>query len=277
MKVYVVGGGGLGDLLREYFGGQDYWGYLKGVKEKYPGIKIKAILCIHNPQAKEFLKYNPYLEKIEQYPWQIDGEPIFFEHSNDYVFIRSISGIFEGLEYEKPKVYLNREEEALVETIKNSGKYIFIHPFAGLKDHIALSIEEYPDLIDRIIDLGFNVVVVGGSYKRINQGGNDEIEEEFEYEKVDLFNLVGRVNSRIATRLAQGASGFIGTHSCYILIASIEKIKSVLIVPEGIREYLNSGDANAKIVRNDFTKTIYMNGDVKGIKKEIVEWIKLRH
>lgn len=277
-KIFVKGGGGLGDLIREYFGGQDYWGYLKGIKDKYPDIKIKAVLCIHNPQATEFLKYNPYLEKIEQYPWQVDGEPVFNKYKEDYAFIRDAEGIFNELIYEKPSIYLNKEEEEFVKHIQEMGNYVFIHPFAGLKDRVALPIGEYPDLINRIIDdLGYNVVIQGGSYKRTNQGGSEEIQEIFEYQRKGLFNLVGKTNARIAVRLVQNASGFIGTHSCYVLIAWIEKIRSVLVVPEKLREYLHSGDANVWAVREglDFNKTIYINGrpDIDKIKEEIIEWM----
>lgn len=77
IKIFVKGGGGLGDLIREYLGGEKYWGYLEGIKENYPDIEIKAILCIHNPQATEFLKQHPCLNKIEQYPWQVDGTSVF--------------------------------------------------------------------------------------------------------------------------------------------------------------------------------------------------------
>ena len=276
IKVFVKGGGGLGDLIREYLGGEKYWGYLEGIKERYPDIKVKAILCIHNPQAKEVLKYHPCLNEIEQYPWQLDGTPIFFSHSDGHVFIKSVHGLFSGLEYKKPEVYLKKEEEVQVETIKNAGKYMVIHPFAGLKDRIAFPIEKYPALIDEIIDTGCNVIVIGGSYARINRDGKEEVNEVFDYSRKGLFNLVGNTNARVATRLIQSASGFIGTHSCYILVASIEKIRSILIAPERLREYLNSDDANAKIIRNDFTKTIYINSspDFEGIKQETIKWLK---
>ncbi len=279
IKIFVKGGGGLGDLIREYLEGEKYWGYLEGIKEKYPGIKIKAILCIHNPQAKEFLKYHPCLDSTEQYPWQVDGTPVFFTHSDEHVFIKSVPGLFEGLKYRKPPIYLDKKEEIQVETIKNAGKYIVIHPFAGLKDRIVFPIEGYPALIDGIIDTGYNVVVIGGSYTRINRDGQEEVNEFLEYTRKGLYNLVGNSNARVATRLIQGASGFIGTHSCYILVASIEMIKSVLVVPEKLRVYLNSNDANAKIVRHNFIRTIYINNKMtfNELSQEIIKWLKSLH
>lgn len=203
----------------------------------------------------------------------------FFGHSNGHVFIKSVPGLFEGLDYKKPQIYLNKEEKIQVETIKNAGKYIVIHPFAGLRDRIAFPIEKYPGLIDEIIDTGYNVIVIGGSYTRINRDGQEEVIEILEYSRKGLFNLVGNTNARVATRLIQDASGFIGTHSCYILVASIEKIRSILIAPEGLGGYLNTDDANAKIIRNDFTKIIYIsnNPNFKETNREVIEWLKSPH
>jgi len=230
-KVYLTLGGGLGDVFVTYFRGDNGWRLLQPLKEKFPHIKVSVLSATHNPQTAEFLKHNPYIDSFQEFGWVNDGRPIWSENANGHVSLAKHNKLAKILKAKNPELYLGEEDREIVNEILSAGEYIFIHPFAGLKDRQALPIEEYPSLIDSLIDKsGYNVVVIGGTHQRRNQKRSFDMPEEFDYERPGLFNLVNRTNARVAVKLSQNAHSFIGCWSAYACAHWIIKKKTTVII-----------------------------------------------
>jgi ADP-heptose:LPS heptosyltransferase len=238
-KVYIHDGGGLGDIIKHYIRNEHGWGYLEPLKKAYPDIEIKVMLTCINPQIEEFIKYNPHIDTIESYLWTHPARSgvrrCIEEHKGDYVSLLEATSLLETVESIKPKIYLNADDQETISSVTSQGKYIFVHPFSGEIKRMAFPVEQYPRIIDKLIDrLGYNVVVVGGSYKK-NWIRDETMDESFDYEREGLFNLVNRTNARVATILAQKAQGFVGTWSCYIIPSYQRPSRTVVLFPKGKR------------------------------------------
>jgi len=240
-KLYISCGGGLGDLIRSYLKDNVDWGYLKPIKETWPNTRIRAIITCHNTAARDFLEYNPYIDEVLAFPYQIDGSPIINKHSQGYVHIGK-AGMKQAVKHQMPEVYIHPGDEPIYKEIVDRGNYIVINPFGGVPAKKCLPIEEWVLLVDKLIDvLGYNIIATGGSHHRIcfkNDGGRtrvgtDEVrepmEEIFEYEREGLTNLVGR-HVALATKLAMKANGFIGNYSGPLIAPWVAGVKTACFI-----------------------------------------------
>jgi ADP-heptose:LPS heptosyltransferase len=238
-KIYFTFGGGLGDVLYTYLGGKNYWGYLASFKKEYPNAKIKVLSSTHNPQTLELIKYNPYIDSMKELGWVNDSKELFKKNSEGYT--RVTHRMFKNLEFRTPAVYINEDDAKAVENIQKQGPYMFLHPFAGLKDREPISTEKYFGLIDYLIDyLNIKVVVIGANHNRTNLKSIWKMKEEFNYKRDGLHNLVGKTNIRAAIKLAEKAVGFIGCWSCYANLFWIHKKKSLVFTSKEKKEKLMS-------------------------------------
>lgn len=226
-KLYIHDGGGVGDVLRCQLQGKKGWGYIEPLKEKYPEVFIRAIITSCNPQAFELIKHHPFIDEKIKLQWKHPHQkwPDRHKYAEDLGFVRLTCDtgreLFPGLKKAPiPPLYLSDKDQGVVKEIQATGDYVFVHPFSGVPWRIGLLSGQYPVLIDRLIDeLGLNVVVVGGTYKKDYPKGHAQsqqlIEEVFEYERDGLFNLVNKSNVRVCAQLARDSKYAITTWSCY--------------------------------------------------------------
>jgi len=245
-KIYLQTGGGLGDIVRCYLKDEPYWGVLEWIKKQKPSTDIMVVSTSHNPNTKDFFKYNPFVDRMEELGWVVDGRPLAREAARGYT---SIEQIYPGMKprYQKPEIYLGPEDLETYNRIKAAGKYVFMHPFAYRS---ILPLEDFVHAIDRIIDESdLNVVVVGATHERVarpnavypgDPGGKLLVTEELNYERPRLFNLTNKSNVRVAMRLCQESYRFMGHCSCYNIVAWIEGIKSFVFSPPGERQLLTT-------------------------------------
>ena len=278
-KVYVHDGGGAGDIVRNQIQRRKGWGYIELFKKRFPTSEILAITTAVSNQGAEFLKYNPYIDKIKELPWANPNLPWkdLAKHTIGYKFIgKAVKELLPKAKPIVPPVYLSPEDKQVTQEIQKAGKYIFIHPFAGTRERIVYPIEKYPDLIDTIIDeLGYNVAITGGTHLRLtNQGLPDTmLNEEFKYERKGLFNLVGKSNMRVGSHLARNASFYMGTLSCYSPCRFIKEpaiIPAIIFVPA--QYYLQ-----AQVLNKDLQKLVRISMGAKNIsdyKKIAIRHIK---
>lgn len=255
-KVYIHDGGGGGDIPANQFQCKKGWGYLEAFKKKFPNSKVLAVVTSCSAEGAKYLKYNPYIDEIKILPWVNPHRPWkgLAQHVQGYKPLhQAVKELMPGVKPKIPSVYLSPEDKVVVNDILKQGPYAFIHPFAGTPERMAFPLEEYPKLVDRIIDeLGYNVVVVGGSYKQLaNQGMKERIKtEEFNYTRDKLINMVNKCNMRIGTCLAQKAACSIVTWSCYVWPGFVKRQRMTLLMPA--ESYLGAGvyDKNQqKIIR----------------------------
>jgi ADP-heptose:LPS heptosyltransferase len=232
---YIHTGGGLGDVMMDYSTGKAGWGYLKALKERWPRTHTKVMLTSTNAQAKEFVRHNPHIDRIEQYNWQNPHKPWLQleEKAAGYTslaaFGESLKGTQNELKFTTQPIYTSPQDNQVVGDIVKQGKYILIHPFAGSRERITLTPEDYYTVVDRLVDeLSLNVVVVGGTYRQITPQAT-LVEETFDYERSGLFNLVNKTNARVIFCLAQKCVGFIGTWSCYLYPVLLSNIRAVVM------------------------------------------------
>ena len=111
-NIYISASGGWGDLVRLYLKDEKFYGYIKGIKNKYPKTHIKVLLCIHNSEAKELFKHYPYIDECHNYIYQLESQPYFDKYEGDHVHaVKILSQIKEEIRWEKPSIYLNEKEE----------------------------------------------------------------------------------------------------------------------------------------------------------------------
>lgn len=225
-KLYIHDGGGVGDILRCQLQRKKGWGFIEPLKQKFPDVKIRAIITSCNPQAYELIRYHPYIDEKIKLQWKHPHRkwPDRKEYAEDLGY-KAIVEVAEELlpECEQapiPPIYLSDEDRAVVKEIQNAGDYVFVHPFSGEKWRIGLPLEEYPALVDKLIDeLGLNVVVVGGTYNKDYPSGHPKsqklIDEKFDYYRNGLFNLVNQSNVRVCAQLARKSKYAMTTWSCY--------------------------------------------------------------
>ena len=239
-KLYLHDGGGLGDIIKHYVQGTHGWGYLESLKKNYPDTKIKLILTCINPQAQELIKYHPYIDIIEPHLWSHPGHlalaKLIEKYKEDYTSLIEVVNLLEVTQSVQPEIYLNTEDQKVVNSITSQGIYIFIHPFSGERFRVAIPIREYITLIDKLIDnLGYNVVIVGGTYNKNLEKGV-LMKEEFLYERPGLFNLVNKTNARQCVKLARESNGFVGTWSCFLCAVLNTHIRTVVVFPNNHRK-----------------------------------------
>jgi len=278
-KIYLTLGGGLGDVIYDYLRGHRNWGRLKALKEWRPGVQVKAMLSTHNPQSIELIRHNPYINHIEEFGWQNDGRPLFAKHANGYSDIQQYSRVIANLPDKTPEIYLNPSDKKIANNIVSQGRFVFIHPFAGLGNRKAFkSVEKFIPIIDTLIDDSkYHVVVIGNSHNRKNAKSALMINEDFGYERDGLFNLVNKpgTNVRVAFQLAKHAHSFIGSWSCYSCTFWALKKRSIVIVPNQLQEMLSKRfKRGGRWHQRGHCRTIYTQENTSGedVASKISNW-----
>jgi len=224
MKFYIHAVGGLGDHFHEYFGG--HWrhldfSYLKAIKIKHPDCYVKVISHSACKEAvREYFKFEPDIDELHVMDWVDPNKKVFkkekeeagpgFIKLSDYAIENNIEKVIPD------KVYMRPEEEEFVEFIRREGEFITVHPFAGEPGRIVFKEEEYINLISRLRKkLGVNIVVLGASNIKREKIKGKEIknEEKINISSDGIFNLVNKINIRVACGLIMKSSCLVANHS----------------------------------------------------------------
>jgi len=281
-SVYVTLGGGLGDVFYVYSRGENGWGYIKSLKEKFPFVKITALCSTHNPQTVEFIKYNPHIDEYKEFGWVNDAKSLFEKNSNGAKRLDKEGKALKALNFARPNVYTTDEDKEIIREIESAGNFVLIHPFAGEPGRIAMPIEEWKPLVDEIIEKNdLNVVVIGGKYKRTNRRTKEDKDETFEYERNRLFNLVGKSNARICMRLASEQKHFVGNWSAYSCASWVNNKPTTVIVTKqtsiNLENKMKPGkrwrNAKCRIIRTNGPSRDPRNTDYNKVREQIIESI----
>jgi len=246
IKVYFTCGGGLGDCIISYICGDPetseipapdgfsarWFRRLKDLKQK-ENPKIQLIITSHNSSAVDFFKPNPYIDNIKLVGWQI--EPFTVEDRRKWTDHIPLKVKYNWQDFTPSKVefYITEENKKILKEIKPRERYVVIHPFAR-KSGRELPFNHYFELIKRLSDKGIKSVVIGGTYTLTSTKPEENkiIEESFPYAHKDLINLANKIDITLIPHLILGATGFIGTHSCWILLAWWAKKKTISMFPD---------------------------------------------
>jgi ADP-heptose:LPS heptosyltransferase len=145
-----------------------------------------------------------------------------------------------GLEH---KIWLTTQEQIIINDI-SSGKYVAIHPFAGLPHRGCLphpydgKYKCYPDYkyaesANLLAEAGYKVVFVG----KTSYDGVEELrgfEEKLDFKvpmHSNVISLVNKASLRLNTELVRRANGFMGSHSSMLSAAWTNEVPSVFFYP----------------------------------------------
>jgi len=248
-KLLLIINGGLGDLLVEYFRSRE-WGVIKQLKEENPSLKVKAVICSHNSNTKDFLEYCPLVDKVEThhgFNFHLSDAKNIVQYicpqQKDWTFIGDAFYMWKHITPVAPKVYLNAADKDLVERTKKSGPYIALHPFAGTPDRICFSQENYRILISRIIEeTGHNVVILGGKHQRTIGEAEGEvtqrstIHEAFDSFRPNAISLVNKASCRASVQIAKNAAAYVGNYAGLIMAPWTEEIPTLVHIAESHRK-----------------------------------------
>ena len=257
MNICINAGGGLGDILRVYLSGQvgypwchPFWGQLEEWRQDTGG-KIRLVIASHNPSAKQFFEYVPWIDEIISIPWEDDGTliPAKYADKNYIAMIDyEIIALCSQYEWRQPKIYLSPDEQNEFNLIMKSGKKkVLIYPFGGYGAKIKP--EKYIYLIEKLLELEYEVILVGDSHYRNVKDETDYIQEEFDYAKSGVFNLIGRDSCRLTSLLAFSSDLYIGSLGCYMHAAFGRCVKSTILTHKTLWE--NHSVFGSAVLRND--------------------------
>lgn len=246
---YLRAGGGAGDFIYHYFRGY-IWQRLAIIKAHY-GCNLTAMLTCHNPSVAELVYTNPHIDSVMTYKWFPPGHPkedkwksmIAGRDLAEWARENDIRGP-DKPELD-PKVWLTDAEKKLMKELQSKGKYVVIHPFAGMphrgcrphpydNEYKCYPDYKYVESANYLADAGYQVYIVG----RTSRDGQDLwrcLTEELPLSNVPLDPkvtvLVDKVSFRVNVELVRRANGFLGTHSSMLSAAWTNDVPSVFFYP----------------------------------------------
>ena len=222
-KYFVTLWGGLGDFVKMYYS-HVQWRKLEAFKKQYPNTYIKAIVYSLNPNAKGLIEYHPCIDEVFQPKeklLEVRAKGLG-SYANGYAWLQNRKEITKKLPKSKPRIYLSEEDKQLFRKVrkKTKNKYIVIHPFSAMAPNLltsrtTMSTEHYIPIIEGLEKKGYKIVLLGASRKNLT--------EEMEYSSRSCINLINKTSVRTALKLVAKSQGFIGTNSCFMCEAMLEK------------------------------------------------------
>jgi len=204
--------------------------YVISLKEKYPFVKVRAVICTTCNHTHELFKYNPYFDEISNYSWTEYSESFLERRSLGLPYLNELPELKATLEQKRMQFFLSPEEK-LVEI---SQPYVGLHLFAGDDERRwfdKIGYDGFYRLVDLIVDAGFNVVLLGGNSKRHEVGHYKEIQEVFSYDRLNVYNLLDKYSVRLHCDVVSHARAMIGTISCYCSLATKFNVPVFLVAP----------------------------------------------
>ena len=275
-KFYIHVGGGVGDMIKNYFWGHHGWQYLDYIKNKYPDAIVKLVVTCCNPAGAQLFESHPLIDKTLILPWQ-DPNKLWKDigtHTQNYSNLSDTpKTIGNKIKQTRPKrIPLSEEDEREIAKYKPKEKYIVIHPFAGQNPRMHLSVEKN-FLLAKIAAKEFNckIIIVGGTSQR-TIGPVGTIEEDFPYSHPDIINLVNKTNLKVAVELTREATYFVGTNSCFFCVRLSTETPSTVYMntqrePEG---YNPKTKCHALAIRNKADQEATIERVIQQIKKSKV-------
>ena len=299
--VYIIASGGLGDVFQVYFSNpscpedtekserypssdpaQALWfRRLRNFKSQHPDVEVSIVLASHNPNTHELFEYDPYIDEVIQKPYSQklddDGYKVWESEKERE---NNIQYRYDWRYYQPapPEIYLGPGEFDIVEAIQKSGPFIVVHPGAGLRRRVVVTMTEYRKIIGQLLGIGYKVVVLGRAYQKVVDGEVSEVVyEQYEDSRSGVLSLVNKVSARVALELSMRCAGFIGSHSALILAAWYAGVKSVCLVPplhdSGIpfERFFRGDNPTTWGADRSINKTVVINGYNPDLAEQVVE------
>jgi len=223
--------GGLGDFILKYLGS--------------PGNRISSLLRVaeislrmdsRQKAGQQLVQGNPFFDQSSLFT----AKHGFKNHlSNDITLIRNIES------YHKLTIplWLDDEEERIFHNLKRP--YGVLHPRASHPARCLSNIFDIYALSQWIADYSGAPLLVLGT-------------EDFRYESSNVIDMTGIGSPRLACKIIEHASFFVGTHSSLQCAASVYNVPSVCIGPS----HLLFHDFSCPFSFDVYLKPMFLNGSI---------------
>lgn len=239
-RLFVSAGGGLGDVIHDYFR-NDSWRLLAPVKKAFPNTIITAVFLSHCSAPPELVTFHPAITSTFIYPWFCPGDPkerAWKEIlSKDVQNVKDFANANKISEREDPILYLSSAEQKTVDELLEKPP-IVIHPFAGLRrrsflldtdgKHHCITEKQCVDVCNTLASKGERVIIIGRS--EILEGCRS-YNEKLTGLSSDVIDMCDKLSTRQSVYLARTAKAFLGTHSSMLVAAWTGKTPSVCFYP----------------------------------------------
>ena len=253
MKFYIQTGGGAGDMIKHYFWGHLGWQYIETIKEKYPEAKIKLFTMCCNMSSQNLFDNIKEIDEFQHLPWMGPSDPWKEKdkYTKGYKPLNKVQKLLNiTLKSRKPKnIPLTQEEENFIISKNLGNEYIAMHPFAGDGIRRHLTLEQYFRLAKKLInETGHNIVILGGSSKRIIGKTSRNIKEEFPFKHEKIINLVNKTNLRTSIEITRRAKYFVGNNSCFFCVRLAQGTKfKVFSTKQSANNFMNIKLENKRV------------------------------
>jgi len=278
-KFFVTLWGGVGDFLKMYYN-HDQWRKLESFKKRHPHCNIKALVYSLNPTAKDLITYHSAIDSVFQ------PEEGLIEvrtkglgaYANGREWLHNQTRLLRPLKQTKARIFLSSEDASFVNDIlqQTEGKYIVIHPFSAMNPKVltsrtTMTTDKYIPIIEGLNKKGYKVVLLGAS--------RETQKEEFNYESDRTINLINKTSIRSALSLVTKANGFIGTNSCFMCQAMLEKKPCFVITSYFWKDRVHKNGFIAKGLKESRSQFVFLpqnrsEAPYKQIQQKATNWFK---
>jgi len=229
---------GLGDVFRTIYRHKGWFSRLKAASKDYD---ITIFICSHNQYTCQVFAHMDYITVINT-PWT-GKHPHYTElaRRNDCSLVRP--KFFNNYASEPVEVELNKREQNKYDAITKK-PVLIIHPFAGDASRMPIKSNQYHKLVRFLrARTDSNIVILGGTYtrnKRLKTIPRKKMHEVFPNIDVPgVYNLVGKISTRLSAKLTETAEYFIGNWSAYACIAWERQVPMIMFSgPNGHKEFM---------------------------------------
>lgn len=262
MNLYTQMIGGIGDILLYMMKPGSPLGYFRALKSR--GDTTMAVVHANTDEARHLFEGLPYLDhlRFRGYSMKIDTAP-----GEKFEAFRR----YEGLIWEPVRLALDAEEQSIFDALERE-PYVAVHLSASLPEKVPPKFEELLAAL-RIADVRTVLLGIESSDDASAVKGNRG--QGYRSRLGPPHHILLPPKLRLHAAVAQRASKFIGTLSCFNVAAQLAAVPSFVLVNRSLQEpnIYHMMQKNGAVIRpwNDWN---LHPGLPAAVYNQVVKWVK---
>lgn len=234
-QLYLVYGGGLGDVIFDYLNDPAAMKIESLVKDYDARVRIWT-QC-HNSGVEDVWRHHPFVHEHLMEPWQPPSpenthrfqEPIdgWFPIRRDDMMaaLGTVVGVIS-----QPKLYLSEAERSRLGSLVSQRPCVVLQPYAGLSDRDGFNPATLHALVMALARLEpqVRVLVVGKNHER----NHKYTRETVGFSHPNMVDLIDQAGIRLCYHLVAKCDAFCGAHSNLIRTAWDFRRRNVCVLPD---------------------------------------------